>query len=69
MPVKLAALPIASGGSVPASTLIVRVRVLFFQRDARAIERGKGPRIWPNYIVPKGRFFEFYEPVEVRLGC
>ena len=48
--------------------MIVRVRVLFFQGDARAIERGKGPRIWPNYIVPKGRFFEFYKPVEVRLS-
>ena len=68
MPVKLAALPIASSGSVPASTTIVPVRVRFFQGEARAIERGKEPRIWPDYIVPKGRFFEFYKPVEVRLS-
>ena len=69
MPVKMAALPIASSGSVPASTMIVRVRVLYFQRDAPAIEGGKGCAFWPNYIVPKGRFFEFYEAVAARLRC
>ena len=43
--------------------------VLYFQRDARGIERREGPRIWPNYIVPQGRFFEFYEPIEARISC
>ena len=68
MPVKLAALPIASSGSVPAATMIVPVGVLFFQGDAAAIDRGEGPLYWPTYIVPKGIFFEFYKPVEVRLS-
>ena len=31
MPVKMAGLPIASSGSVPASTMIVRVHVLYYQ--------------------------------------
>ena len=48
MPVELAALPIALSGSVPAATTIMPVRVLLFQRDTAAIERGKGPYIWPN---------------------
>ena len=42
MPVELAALPIALSGSVPAATTIMPVRVLLFQRDTAAIERGKG---------------------------
>ena len=42
MPVKLAALPIASGGSVPASTLIVRVRVLFFSEMREQSNGGRG---------------------------
>ena len=42
MPVEVAALPIASSGSVPASTPIVRVHVRFFQGDAPAIEEGEG---------------------------
>ena len=59
MPVKLAALPIASSGSVPVSTTIVPVRVLFFQRDARAIERGKGRAFGQIILFHRAKSFSF----------
>ena len=59
LPVEVAGLPMASSGSVPAATTIVRVRVRGFQGDAPAIERGKGRAFAKIKMAQSPKHFRF----------